>query len=244
MTATVVETTTQERPRDPWTAVARGCRLALLLGWVLLVVIAVVAGERHSTLRDLQHAVAAGEVHEVRIAGGMGAHGRGFSTVEVHWRRGMHGWTTTVIEARPRSRAPGPRSRGDATAVIGEDLGTRLRALQPGLDVVDVDRTSTSTSLLGWQLPGWTAWLLLALWVGTVLALVGSPEPWRATRWAWFWLMCVASPVGVVAYLLLAGPTPLVPAPRDPGRRLTGGWAFLLALVLSAFVDSVRWSNG
>ncbi|WP_344153672.1 hypothetical protein [Nocardioides koreensis] len=239
MTATVVETATARRP-DPWSASARGWRLALLLGWALMVVIAVVVGERQSSLRDLQHAVAAGEVHEVRIAGGMSAQARGFSTVEVHWRRGLLGYTTTVIEARPLGRAPRGSERGEATAVIGEDLGTRLQAVRPGLEVVTVDRTHRSTDLLGWRLPDWTSWLLLALWVSTLLVLVGSPEPWRATRWAWFWLMCVATPLGMAAYLLLAGPTPLVPAPRNPARRLTGGWAFLLAAAISSVADSIR----
>ncbi len=239
MTAAVDETATDQRRRDPWSGPARWSRLALVLGWVLLVAIAFVVGERPSSLRDLDHAVAAGEVHEVRISGGLGADGRGFSTVQVHWRHGMLGYTTEVIEARPRNEAPRRSERGDATAVIGGDLGTRLQAAQPGLEVVRVAPTSWSTTLLGWQLPGWAGLGVLVLMVATLLMLVGSPEPWRATRWAWFWLMLVAAPVGVPAYLLLAGPTPLVPAPRTSARRLTGGWAFLLALVLSSAADAI-----
>jgi hypothetical protein len=41
-------------------------------------------------------------------------------------------------------------------------------------------------------------------------------------------------PVSVPLFLLLAGPTPGLPAPRDPARRLTGGWAFLICLVVTA----------
>ena len=234
MTAAGAETAPVQRPRDPWGVPQRRWRLAIALGWVLLLAVAFVVGERQSSLRDREQAVAAGEVHEVHIAGGMSAQGRGFSTVEVHWRRGMRGYTTDVIEARPLSEAPSRGERGDSTAVIAEDLGTRLKSLQPGVEVVRVAERSSSSTRYGWLVPDWTAWLLLCLSVGTLLLLVHSPEPWRATRWAWFWLMSMAGPVGVVAYLLLAGPVPLVPAPRSAARRLTGGWAFLLALVLSS----------
>ena len=58
--------------------------------------------------------------------------------------------------------------------------------------------------------------------------------PERATRWAWFWLQW--NPVGVLAFLLLSGPVPGVPAPRPGARRLTGGWAFLLSLLLGGGV--------
>jgi hypothetical protein len=61
--------------------------------------------------------------------------------------------------------------------------------------------------------------------------LVAGPEPWRATRWAWFWLV-LTSPFVSVLFLLLSGPTVAVPGPRNPRRRLTGGWAFLLSLPL------------
>lgn len=241
MTAAAVGTTTDQRQRKPWDGTAQWARLAILLGWVLLLAITFVLGERQSTLRDLQHAVAAGEVHEVHMTAGLSERGRGFSIVEVHWRRGLFGYTTEVIEARPRSQAPHRSEWGDATAVIGEDLGTRLRADQPGLEVVQVARTSWSSSLLGWQLPGWTGLLLLVLWVSSLMLLALSPEPWRATRWAWFWLMGVAAPVGVLAYLLLAGPTPLMRRPGNAAKRLTGGWAFLLAVILSS-VGSMIWS--
>lgn len=57
----------------------------------------------------------------------------------------------------------------------------------------------------------------------TLMLLINGPPPW----WAWFWLG--TNPVGAVAFLVLSGPTPGVPAPDNPARRLTGGWAFLLS---------------
>jgi hypothetical protein len=223
----------QCQPTDPWSPSARRSRLLLVIGWGLWTVVALLVGERQVSLADLEAAVSAGAVHEVRVEGGLGPNGHGFSTVEVHWRRGLVGQTTEIIEARPRSRAPGRSDRGDATAVIEGDLGARLSALQPGLRVEHVARTGAHSSFMGFREPGWVAWPLLGLVLATLMSLVGSPEPWRATRWAWFWLLA-ANPVGVAAYLLLAGPTPLVPPPRNPARRMTGGVGFLLALILDA----------
>ncbi|OLT23438.1 hypothetical protein BJF81_11055 [Ornithinimicrobium sp. CNJ-824] len=64
------------------------------------------------------------------------------------------------------------------------------------------------------------------LWL---LVLAAGPEPRHATRFAWFWL--ALSPL-----VLLAVPAYLVLGARgaqEGRRRLTGGWAFLLTLVLN-----------
>ncbi len=58
------------------------------------------------------------------------------------------------------------------------------------------------------------------------------------TRWAWAWFMVLGGPLGSVAYLLLGGPLGVV-RPRAGHRRLTGGWAFLISLVI--FNDT--WSS-
>ena len=68
-----------------------------------------------------------------------------------------------------------------------------------------------------------------ALWL-----VVNGPRPWRATRGGWSWLL--ASPVGVLAFLVLSGPTPPLRAPPVTGRRLTGGRALLLSIVLTYLV--------
>ena len=88
--------------------------------------------------------------------------------------------------------------------------------------------------VLGWVAPDWTGLARLFLVIGTLAHLVLGPQPWRATRWAWFWLFGVLSPLGMIAFLVLSGPTPGVRTPRSGARRLTGGWAFLLALVLGS----------
>jgi hypothetical protein len=100
-------------------------------------------------------------------------------------------------------------------------------------------RPSSDADLHGWRVPVWWGFAVIGLALATLALLVNGPQPWRGTRWAWFWLMALASPLGVAAFLLLAAPTPLLGAPRADARRLTGGWAFLLGVVLSATLTSL-----
>ncbi|MBW0253978.1 hypothetical protein [Cellulomonas sp. PS-H5] len=80
--------------------------------------------------------------------------------------------------------------------------------------------------------PAWQLYLALGALVALPLTLVAGPEPRLATRWAWFWLAVHAWPVAI-AYLALE-PTPVWDrrGRTAPERRLTGGWAFLLGLLL------------
>ena len=205
-------------------------RLALGLGWVALLVLTFGVGERESSLAELEDAVRAGEVSDIVVSGGLSARGRGMATVEVHWREGITRYSATVIEARPRRSAPPPQ-RLDGADVVAGDVEDRLARLQPGLTFhrEDYDPPGVSTSLMGEPVHDGAAMALLGLWGSTLLLLVLSPQPWRATRWAWFWLMWVPVPLGQLAYLLLSGPAPGTSPPRD-GKRLTGGQGFLLAV--------------
>ena len=81
----------------------------------------------------------------------------------------------------------------------------------------------------GLYVPPWLAVCSLLSAVVVLVLLVQGPWPWRATRWAWFWL--ISNPLTLLAFLLLSGPTPGVRAPRDAGRRLGGGWAFVISSV-------------
>lgn len=209
-------------------------RLALALGWVLLLVLTFGIGERPSTLADLEDAVRTGGVDEVRVSGGLSERGRGFATVEVHWQRGLGHYAVTVVEARPLRAAVHTDKE-----VVG-DVETRLLRLQPDLTIRQeaFSPPGVSTSLLGRPMYDGAAMAVVGLWLGTLLSLVVLPQPWRATRWAWFWLMCGLAPLGSLAYLVLSGPAPFLNPPRDPARRLTGGKAFLLTIVLG-FLGSV-----
>ena len=215
--------------RSPWRLLFR----ALVAGWILLVLAALLLGSRPSTLERLEAQVAAGEVRDVRVAGQELEPGvRGFATVDVHWRDRLGGHVATVIEVRPRNQDLQGVDLVEGTAVITGTVAERLTAQQPGLRVIHVDRSGSSA--LGWQLPSWIVWSSFALYFVTLGLVILGPQPWRASRWAWFWLLTTGAPFGLAAFLLLGGPAPLVPAPRTPERVLTGGWAFLLALLLSA----------
>lgn len=234
MTAQEIEVDPVRSGRPVWGPVVSGVRWALIICWVLVLAGVVLVGERPSSLARLEADVAVGEAQAVRVVGGLRPGGTGSSVAEVHWRRGAFGYWTEVIEARPR-RAALRRSSGDGvTAVITGDVGTRLAALDPDLHVVRAGTPRFTAEFLGWRLPGWLGGSALFLSFCTLGLLIGGPEPWRATRWAWFWLLTAPVPVAALAFLLLAGPTPLIPAPRRPANRLTGGWAFLMSVMIAA----------
>ena len=96
-------------------------------------------------------------------------------------------------------------------------------------------RSGTYWEAGDWSVPGWPSLLIGPLWGATLLLVAGGPQPWRATRWAWFWNALAGPFVGVGAYVLLGGPL-AAGQPTERTRRLTGGWGFLIAiLVLGGF---------
>ncbi|WP_028636184.1 hypothetical protein [Nocardioides sp. URHA0032] len=206
-------------------------RWALIAGWVAVLAVAVGTGEREGSWSDLRHAVSSGDVHEVSTTPGLPPHARGSGPVEVSWRDGIIRYRTTVRESRPVRRWTHPRAVPDVDAALTQ--------LQPGLTIDHHEWGHATSTVLGWRVSGWLMAVSVALGVATLLLLITQPEPWRATRWAWFWLLGAATPLGLAAYLLLSGPTGLLPPPRDPRRRLTGGWAFLLAFALSSLSNAL-----
>ncbi len=217
---------------DGWTRRDRVAGWLLVATWVALLVSAVVTGQRVSTFAHLEARVAAGDVSTVEIVGEqLPADAIGYGGVQLRWREGwvLHAaWVTEASSERQAAKAR--RSDGDRVVVVGS-VEDHLRRLDPEVSFSRGEYRSSSFTLGGLEGPGWIGVGYLVLLVGT-LALIGGPRPWRATRWAWGWLVLLVPPYGVAAYLLLGGPAGLLP-PRDPRRVwLTGGWAFLLALVL------------
>lgn len=202
----------------------------LIVSWLLLAVAAIALGERQATLPDLRSGIASGDVTQVRIIG------EGHGTVEVEWRDGLLRHRAAVRERRPgKGGDPTVRVTRDGTSVIRGGVTDLLRADRPDLRIEQAAYVNSYSSFLGWRSPVWVGSTTLGLYLLTLLLLAGGSEPWRATRWAWFWLIFLAPPLGIPAFLVLSGHSPLG-RPRQPQRRLTGGWAFLLALCLSAGV--------
>jgi len=226
----------------PW---ARRPRLAgwVLLGcWVLLILAPVVFGERASSLSALRSGVADRDVRVVHVAGGLPADegSTGYSHLELHWRDGLVGHHAEIVEARPLGAAPD----GNLLVVRAGEVD-RLVASQPGLRIVHVGYSAgheMESTAFGWQIPNWLFWAGLAVMVATLGLLIAGPQPWRATRWAWFWVFGIPAPIGVLAYLVLAGPTALSRTPRPGAARLTGGWAFLFSIFVSSlFGAAFNW---
>ena len=68
------------------------------------------------------------------------------------------------------------------------DVAAGLLALQPDLRLTLDPSPDSSATVLGVRGSPWLlAPFLLAYPLGSC-QLVGGPEPWRATRWAWFWI--------------------------------------------------------
>ena len=138
--------------------------------------------------------------------------------------------TAEVKQATDERAARRARRESTQPVVVGP-VTDHLVALAPDVRIVDGERGYYSQSVYGWSVPGALALRILVLFVGTLSMILG-PRPWRATRWAWAWLVLLVPLVGVPAYLLFGGPTGLF-RPKPPHRPgLTGGWAFLLALLL------------
>jgi len=229
-------------PRDTskaWTSL----RLALAGLWLVAAVSGYVLHERPSTLEDLYASVAAGEVASVHLVGGLPPGSTGYAELEVHWRSGHVPRIATVQVVRSSGVGPnGVGSNGVGSNGVGSSGADEMVSPPPSDEVAIRDPAvhvvqsgfpsgfSFTSAIFGWSVPTWVSSLMFVVWLGSLYVLIAGPEPWRATRWAWFWLGGVS--VGSLLFLVLSGPTPALPAPRDPARRLTGGWAFLLSLVL------------
>lgn len=134
-------------------------------------------------------------------------------TLLVSWSTGLrHWWARYPI---------GPQK---------EDFAARLReaaaAAPRPVKVRTVPLGSTFRSHVSWGV------LSLLLTLGL---LIWGPAPTLVTRWGWFWLGITVPTTWFV--FLLVEPS-VRPGHRWP-RRLTGGWALLLALALAAIARTL-----
>jgi hypothetical protein len=202
--------------------------LALAILWLATAVSVVLVGEKRADLHTLLVAVGDGSVTEVEIVGlPIDPDWRGRAQVTLKWRgQVLERFAEVVVDTRRRPGSSEVRDR-----IVG-DPATYVRsgAPRPNLDVT-YSRHTGFQEWREWRAPGWVAAIGLTAWFGTVMLAGAGPQSWRATPWAWIWLILFSGPLGAVAYLLLGGPLGLW-RPREPARRLTGGWAFLIAMVL------------
>lgn len=210
-------------------------RHGLIVCWLLFLLTIPLAGERTAEWSDVEHLVESGKVTDVRVVGELPRTATGFATVDVHWRHGPLRYVTTVRQVHDDS-AEATTAGGEVSEVLHRAPSERLAQLQPGVRIGrHASLSYRDDSILGFRVPTGLVLVGLALTLAGLVVLVRGPRPWRATPWAWFWWF--SNPLGVAAFLVLCGPVPGLPAPRDVNRRLTGGWSFLLMAV----VTSVSW---
>lgn len=237
-------TVVQERaPRAPDVRVERPWALCItayvvLVGLTAVVVTTFLVGTRDSTLAHLKDGVRSGRVTEVTVSGGLEPGSRGSETAHLTWRDRFGGHATNVLETSRHHRTG---FRGDeTTAVVHRPVVGLLRSLRPDVRIRDGDRRIMAYrwSVLGWHGPATVAYAFLVLWVLSIGVVAVTASPRRATPWAWAWIVLGLPVVGGFAFLMLSGVTRRrVPTPYLR-PRLTGGWAFLLVLVLAPLINS------
>lgn len=232
-----VTTTRSDAVLSPNAALGwRRLRLGLLTVWVILLALVPILGAREASLTDLRGELEAGRVASVQMTRGLPDGATGFATAQISWQDGWIVRVTSVANASdPSVSVPTP---GPDDVVVGDleqqlhgwDRSGSLRVL------ADDQHPLSGTMLVGWHVPAGVGAAGLGLWVLTLWLLYAGPQPWRATRWAWFWMVLgPVAVVGVPLFLSLGGPLRRESRTREREQRLTGGWAFLLVpLVVAA----------
>lgn len=207
--------TAERRAGRPWVVL----RLVLVVVALFLLAVAAVCHAQPASIDALRVDVSAGRTQQVQLAGSAAEPGV-FLADSATWRVGWRAWRVELPADRP---------------LLQQELTGLLRRGAPDLRVEQTHLTSDSF-VFGARVPGWVLVVSLPGFLGGLVLLFAGPEPWRATRFAWFWLSWV--PLAPLAFLLLSGPTRGVPPPRQQQRRFTGGWALLLSLILSGVVSA------
>lgn len=121
----------------------------------------------------------------------------------------------------------------DDAARVDERAEITALARESGAEVVERD-WQPATGGFRWELGG-------IAWIAGLFLLVGGPQPRLATRWAWFWLAFHAPPAMLALVVLEPAPWGRRRPASPAARRLTGGWAFLLGLLLAGLLHAVPW---
>ncbi|WP_148058951.1 hypothetical protein [Bogoriella caseilytica] len=202
-----------------------------------LIVMALIAGgvqltqtPAHRPLDDLFQAIEAGEVSTITMEQ-LPPNSQGQSTVE--WD-GLARPAWSTYEYSSENAAPEGWAVDDPS-VSGADERAMILDLasRSGVQVLERD--------LGASSGGHLVWFSGLAWTAALLLLIGGPRPRLASKWAWFWL-AVATPITWLVFAILE---PTLWGRRRPSpqraRRLSGGWGFLLALVIAGLLASIPW---
>jgi hypothetical protein len=210
-------------------------RCAMFALWIFVMAVAVTVGDRGSNFGELDSALNTGDVTSMMVTPGLPSGVEGSQIQTIYWRSGLLNHYADVRMVTPDSNSSA--SSGDDIKVrSGYDIATQIANEHPAVTITRIAERHSYGQIYGFQVPAWLIWFALAGAVGTLMLLISGPEPRRATRWAWFWL--ITTVIGPPLFLILAGPTSPLRSPRETHRRLTGGWALLIALLFGSFMLS------
>lgn len=244
---TVAGVTEDSRHRSRFLSWSRMRWFAVLLCAVSSIA-GVVVGSQQATWYDLQQGLYEGTVDHVEVSGSIESWDRedGVSleamdaqaSPTLYWRDGWQRYRTDI-----RQYSTAPANQGEDYSpdwpdfVAYGEIAPTLQEMSPTVAVEHTPmRDGFTVTNTFFELPGPWGLVYLATIIAFLITLGYGPEPWAATRWAWFWLSTTPFTLVVMPLYLLLGAEG-----ARPGRgRLTGGWAFLL----SVFVFGGTWFVG
>ena len=216
-------------------------RIGLILVWLLMMAEGA-TGARDATVADLERDLAAGRVTAIEVE-------RADPDDSIQGRLGLRwdaGWRDSFV----RYEYHGQQGVDEAAQLLDQAEAQGVPVQVVSLSEYPVHRSVTSDGWFASTFGPGVAVVAFLTFCASLMLLITSPPPWLATKWAWFWTTS-AVPLLWLAYLALE-PRPLrhslqvarahrVPAPLHlgPDRRLAGGWAFLLAGVLSGVLSAI-----
>ncbi len=207
-----------QRPAD------RALRLLLIAGLLFLPAGARYGSLTHRTASELQTALRQGQVHSVVL--------QVPPPNSVGWGAGVL-WSTDWWAPRHISSLNFARTGPDEVAAVRAAIVSSPRHVQ--LRLLSFGQPLPLQSGLNWPV------LISTLSVLMIVILWARQPPRAATRWAWFWLS-VCLPLSVIAYLVVE-PVPLwrvsSASTGRRRRRLNGGWALLLGLLLARTAEAL-----
>ena len=225
-------------------------RLALLLVTLVIAATLAVTGGKRTSYGELNQALYDGDINSVEVVNDLPAGTSGYSTAEVRYRDsgwlglfGVNKYAEVKVVSSP-GEAGGTTSSDtgdprDELTVVQKSVSSDLRQRFPDLTITSAQPAMSFVKVKSWRGPAWLGVPILAVLLGTLALLVNGPQPHRATKWAWFWVIVGAGPLGVLAYLLIGVPWRNIPTPAS--RWLTGGWAFALFIVLGLGQARFLW---
>jgi hypothetical protein len=139
--------------------------------------------------------------------------GIGYGPVTIRWQQHGITYVTDVTQASSARQARKVDRPPDEVVVgdVSDALTTRGREVTvTGTTPSSYSSGGVFTQVLGFTAPDWVALVDLVTTCATLL-LIGAREPWRATRWAWAWLVLLTP-----AAVHTRGPTMTDSGARSP----------------------------